>query len=256
VSLVFEELTVFLLVFVRMSGMLLTNPLFRRSNVPVMFRMALILALSILIAPVVDGFHISGYSDVDYIFSVFMELMCGVALGFVFQLFYQMLLFAGDFIDYMIGLMMSKVFDPGSNIQMSISGSVLSILFVLYLFATNGHIEIIRICASSYHIIPLGALSFNLNIGIFFVELISGLFMLTVKVVLPFLVAQVTLEAAMGILMKLIPQIHVFVINIQFRLVLGLALLFIFAVPVSRFLDNYLAILFDSMRNVLRAAAA
>jgi flagellar biosynthetic protein FliR len=89
----------------------------------------------------------------------------------------------------------------------------------------------------------------------FFVDLFSGLFMLAIKVVLPFLVAQVTLEAAMGILMKLIPQITVFVNNIQLKLLLGLGLLFLFAVPISRFLDNYLAVLFQSMSNALSAAS-
>jgi len=256
VSLLFKDLAAMLLVFVRMCGMIAINPLFRRSNIPSMLRMAFILCLSILIAPAVDSSLLSSFTDVDYVLAIFMELLCGVAVGFVFQLFYYMLLFAGDFLDYSLGLSMSKVFDPGSSIQMSVSGTILSLLFVLYLFATNAHLELIRVFAASYQIVPVGAMTFNTNIGMFFIELFSGLFMLAVKVGLPFLVAQVTLEAAMGVLMKIIPQIHVFVLNIQMKLLLGLFLLFLFAAPISAFLDNYLGILFDSMRNALKAAAA
>ncbi len=255
-SLLFEELTALLLVFVRMCGMILINPLFNRSNIPSQLRMAFILGLSILIAPALDSTRLLSFSDIDFVLAIFTELLCGFAVGFVFQLFYYMLLFAGDFLDYTLGISMSKVFDPGSNIQMSVSGTILSVMLILYLFATNGHLELIRIFASSYLVMPLGATTIDLNIGMFFIELFSGLFMLAVKLAIPFLVAQVTLEAAMGILMKIIPQIHVFVINIQFKLLLGLLLLILFATPISSFLDNYLGFLFDSMRSAAKAAAA
>jgi flagellar biosynthetic protein FliR len=254
-NVLFEELTALLLVFARMSGMILFNPLLARRNVPTQLRMVFILSLSILIAPTLDTSRILSFSDIDYVLALFMELLTGLIAGFVFQLFYNMLLFAGDFLDFEFGISMARVFDPGSNIQMSISGTFLTVIFVLYIFATDSHLELIRIFASSYRIIPLGVSSVDPNIGMFFVDLFSGLFMLAIKVVLPFLVAQVTLEAAMGILMKLIPQITVFVINIQLKLLLGLGLLFLFAVPISRFLDNYLAVLFQSMSNALSAAS-
>ncbi len=78
---------------------------------------------------------------------------------------------------------------------------------------------------------------------------------MTIKAVLPFLVAEVTLEASMGILMKLIPQVTVFVINIQLKLLVGLGLLLLFAIPISRFVDNYILVLFRSLEEALRAAA-
>ena len=55
----------------------------------------------------------------------------------------------------------------------------------------------------------------------------------------------------MGVLMKLIPQIHVFVINIQLKMLLGILLLLLFAGPITSFLDNYIRLMFENMEGVL-----
>ena len=61
--------------------------------------------------------------------------------------------------DIEFGLSMAKIFDPATNIQMSISGSLLQILFSLYLFCNRqSFADAIRIFTSSYDILPLGGL--------------------------------------------------------------------------------------------------
>ena len=59
----------------------------------------------------------------------------------------------------------------------------------------------------------------------------------------------------MGVLMKLIPQIHIFVINIQFKMILGLLLLLAFAGPVASFTDNYMRIMFENLQYAFSALA-
>lgn len=52
-SSVLEYFDIFLLVFARMAGMVLINPVFSRKGVPLMVRTGLVLSLSLLIAPAV-----------------------------------------------------------------------------------------------------------------------------------------------------------------------------------------------------------
>lgn len=254
-SVLFEELMTLLLVFVRMSGILLTNPLFTRSNIPMRVRMTVILAISILLFPTLDSASVRGLSDVEYLASVFREVLTGVTVGMVFQLLYFLLIGVGDIIDFNIGLSMAKVFDPGTSIQMSISGSFISVLFVLYMFASDSHLELIKVFATTYKIIPLGAAEFKPELYMSMVDLFTGLFSLVLRLTIPFIVAQVTLEAALGTLMKIVPQIHVFVMNIQMKLVLGISLMFLFAAPISVFIDNCMSVLFSSYSNVLDVLA-
>lgn len=254
-SIVFNEFTTYLLVFARMCGMLLTNPLFSRSNIPLQVRLIYVLVLSVLIAPVLDRSGIAYFTDIDFALAVLLEALTGIAIGIIFQLFYYMLLTIGDITDFSLGLSMSKVFDPGSDIQMSISGTVFSVIFVLYMFTTNSHLELIRVFASSYRIIPIGVTAFNAEFGPFLSNLFAGLFSFLLKMALPFMMSQFILEASMGILMKIVPQIHVFVMNIQMKLLLGLGLMFLLAVPISAFLDNYISVLFSGFDAAFKVLA-
>lgn len=51
--------------------------------------------------------------------------------------------------------------------------------------------------------------------------------------------------------MKLIPQIHVFVINFQLKVFLSLVMLLTFAAPLSSFLDNYMNYMLECIQKVL-----
>mgnify|MGYP000881317556 CR=1 FL=1 len=252
----FHYLTVFLLVFARMSGMILLNPLFARRNVPNQVRMGLVLALTLLISPTLPRAPVAALSDIEVIFAIYKELFVGMLCGLVFQFFYYMLFFVGDMLDMQMGLSMAKVFDPGTSIQMSVTGNLLGIIFVLYIFVTDSHLLLIKLFASSYTIVPLGAAGLTANVGSFLISLFSSVFSLAVRLSLPFVVAAFTLEVSMGILMKLIPQIHVFVINIQMKLAMGILLLLLFAQPVASFLDNYMSVMFENIQRVFYAMVA
>ena len=76
-------------------------------------------------------------------------------------------------------------------------------------------------------------------------------FSLALRLALPFIAVEFVLEVSLGILMKLIPQIHVFVINFQFKVLLSLVMLLAFAAPLSSFLDNYMNYMFECVQKVL-----
>ena len=143
-------LPVYLLVFVRMVGMFAFNPLFSRRNVPAIVRAGLALVCMAVIAP---GVPYAPQVQDRLASAVLLELVIGLACGYIFQAFYYMLFMAGDFMDMQFGMAMSKVLDPGTNLQLSTSGSFLNILFSLYFFATNSHLVMIRILSASFDLV-------------------------------------------------------------------------------------------------------
>lgn len=250
------NISVYLFVFVRMGGMILLNPIFARRNMPTQVKMGLILCLTLLIAPTVQAAPIASLTEAGLLFGLLREVFIGLVCSYVFYIFYYLLFFAGDLMDVQFGLSMAKIFDPGTSIQMSVSGNLLNIMFMLYLFATDSHLLLIRIFASSYQIIPVGAATLSFaGVAGFVLNLFLSAFSLIVRLTLPFIAAEFVIEIAMGVLMKLIPQIHVFVINIQFKMLLGIFLLLAFASPISGFVDHYLAVMFESIEKALYAMA-
>lgn len=247
----FHGLNLFLLVFVRLCGMIFLNPLLSRRNVPNMVRMGLIFFLTILIAPTLETDLYEFVGDFDLALLMFKELAVGALLGYVFQIFYYMLFFVGDYMDTAFGMSMSKIFDPGTNVQMSLSGNFLSIMFILYIFATNSHLALIQLFSHSFKLFPPGGMLFSAELAKYGVALFQDVFLLAIRLALPFAVAEFALEMSMGILMKVIPQIHIFVINFQLKMGLGMLMLYLFAPYVSSFMDNYIVILFDTLQNSL-----
>lgn len=242
---------VYLLVFVRLGGMIGFNPLLSRRNLPAMARVGLILTLTLLLAPQLIPAGGGTLGSLDLVMAMIRELLLGLVLGFVFQIFYYLLFFVGDLMDTQFGMSMAKVFDPGTNVQMSISGNLLTIVFCLYLFATDSHLLLIQIFAQSFAIIPPGEFTLTVQVASVVLELFVAVFDLAMRLAIPFIAAQLILEMSMGVLMKLIPQIHVFVINIQFKMLLGILLLLLFAGPITSFLSNYLELMFENIQGVL-----
>ena len=251
VELLVTGLTSYILVFFRMVGMIVFNPLFARKNVPGQVRAALVLGITILIAPLLPVGTTATLSELALFLAMIQELLLGVAFGFVFQCFYYLLFTAGDIIDMGFGLSMAKAFDPGANVQVSMSGNLFQFLFVLYILTTNSHLVMIKMMADSYGIVPMGEVTFGAHVGSFIMSMFADAFLLMMQLTLPFIAAAIILEISMGILMKLIPQINVFSINFQLKIFLGFSLLFLFSNPISMFLIEYVDTALRTMEALL-----
>lgn len=245
-------LDVFLLVFVRMGSLLWMNPIFSRKNVPMMARVGIVFSISLLLAPLQDGAAVAALGPLDLVMAMIRELGLGLLMGLVFQIYYYMLYVAGDLMDTVFGLSMAKVMDPVSSVQASTWGQMLNVLFVLYFFATGSHLLMIKLFAYSYELVPVGAYTIMLpRVTAYLLTLFNSAFILAAKLALPFAAAEFIVEAAMGVLMKLIPQIHVFVINLQTKIIAGILLMIVFAQPLGDFIDHYVVSLMEEMQKVL-----
>lgn len=110
----------------------------------------------------------------------------------------------------------------------------------------------IKLFAYSFELIPAGAAAVSMEkAGPFVLALFHSVFVLAIRLTLPFVAAEFVLEAAMGVLMKLIPQIHIFVINLQVKIIAGILLMMLFAVPMGQFIDRYIGTLFEDVQKLL-----
>ena len=116
------------------------------------------------------------------------------------------------------------------------TGSLLNVLLALDFFAENGHYTLMRILLTSGELVPYGTAMLGEAAAARMVELFAACMVLAVKLAMPILAAELLGEVGMGILMKVIPQINAFVINIELKVVIGLLLLFVFLMPMNEFL--------------------
>ncbi len=251
-----SQLYLFTLIFMRVSGFVLFSPILGRNNLPNLAKAGIIMVFSAFLlgiageAPTVPG------SVLEFALRLLLELGIGFVLGFIMQLFFMIIQVGGEVIDAQMGLTMAQVYDASSQVNMTVTASLLNVLFVLNFFAENGHYTMLSIFLTSQQVVPLGQASFGQAVASGVAEVFLSCMVLAIKLAFPILAAELLGELSMGILMKAIPQINAFVINIELKVIIGLVLLFLFLTPISEFLLGAESEMLDSMSRMLQIIAA
>lgn len=244
-------LTLFSLILMRMSGFVLLNPILGRRNIPAIVKAGLILTLTVAVYWYSDKEVLEITSNIEYAFLLLKEFAAGYVVGYVIELFFFVISYAGFIIDFQMGLSMATVYDPQSNAQLPISGSIFQAYFVLLFFAVDGHLALMKILITSADIVPYGGILITQELGWHMVELFTECIVLAVKFSLPILAAEFLVEIAAGILNKIVPQINIFVINIQLKVIVGLVLLVVLFSPMSEYLTGVISTMLKTIQGIL-----
>lgn len=229
-------LYLFELVLMRVTGFIAANPLFGRNNYPNMVKAGFIMVLSVFVWSMADTAVTPPATLIELVVRLLLEFGVGITLAFVMRVFFTVVQVGGEVLDAQMGLNMAQVYDASSQINMTVTASLLNVLMVLTFFAENGHYTLLRIFLSSGEVVPYGTATLGQAVASGVAEVFFSCMVLSLKLAFPILAAELLGELGMGILMKAIPQINAFVINIELKVVIGLLLLFVFLMPMNEFL--------------------
>lgn len=230
------EVTLFLLILARMSGFVLFNPLFGRQNVPGIVKSGLIMLLSVTVFFMTGQTVAVPGTVLTLIVRILLELLMGYFVGMVMRLFFYIPSLGGEIIDIQMGMSMGRTYDPSSQSSTTVTASLLNALMILLFFAANGHYTLLRILMSSGELVPYGQAAFGQDLYWSIAELFIECTVMAIKLSMPILAAELLGQVGMGILMKVIPQINVFAINIELKVIIGLGLLLVLLAPISEYL--------------------
>ena len=222
----------------RMSGFVLFNPIFGRTNIPGVYRagFTMVLAVSAMSSIVTQQTVIMPVGLYDLAVRILLELAVGFFMGMVMNFFFYIPSLAGSVIDMQMGMTMNQIYDPASSANLSVTGVFINAMMLLLFFAANGHHTLLRIILTSGEIVPYGAVFFGQEAAQAMLKIFVECTLLAVKLALPILGAELAGQTGMGVLMKVIPQINVFVINIELKVIIGLGLMIALINPFSEYL--------------------
>lgn len=230
----FNSFDKLLIVAARMFGFFMLMPVISGRNIPRQVRLSLVFFMSFTI------FYSGIVEDFDYVQSVtgymsilIKEFSLGYILGFVVYMFFAILYFAGQLIDYQIGFSMVSVFDPVSQIQVPVSGNFIYLGTLVIFVISGGMHVVIDAMFQSYQMVPIGTQNYivgneKLLYAIF--NMIVYYFQFGVVIASPIVGSIIIVDVALGLLVKAVPQMNVFVVGGPIKLLIGLYL-FKFSVP-------------------------
>lgn len=191
------------------------------------------------------------YSGIDMFLTLIKEFAVGFSMGFIIQMFLAIFHIGGELIDLQMGIGMALMYDPTSNSQISITGNLITIMYTLLFFITNSHITLIYIAANSYKVIPIGFQPINSNVALYFIELFGYILVYAVQLALPIIAVEIIVEVVVGILMRFVPNINVFVINLQIKLLVGITVLITIIPVLVYYMGKINMIMLEKLAQVL-----
>lgn len=230
------EFTLFLYIMARMSGFILFNPILGRRGIPALFMAGMILMLSVTATAMEPASVGVPAGTVELMVRLLLELSIGFLLGMAMHFFFFIPQLAGEVVDTQMGMTMAQTYDAGSQANMTVTANILNVLMMMLFFAGNGHHTLLRILLTSGEVVPYGAAALGSQAASAALELFAECAVLGVKLCMPILAAELVGQVGMGILMKVIPQINVFAINIELKVIIGLGLILLLIAPFSEFL--------------------
>ncbi|MDF1616812.1 flagellar biosynthetic protein FliR [Petrocella sp. FN5] len=217
-----------LLVFVRALGLLLIVPVFGNRSVPYMAKIAVTFFLSvILLATIPFELTVSSTDVVNFAAIVVKEFLIGWLIGFGAYIVFSIVTLSGQFIDAQIGFSMVNVFDPASQIQLTITGNLYYYLLIMITLMTNAHHMFLRALINSYHLIPLGEMSLSNQLYSSIVEYLHMYFVLALQIASPIFFVMIITNVVLGVLARAVPQLNMFVIGFPIKILLGLITIYL-----------------------------
>jgi flagellar biosynthetic protein FliR len=167
-------------------------------------------------------------SVLGYATIVLKEALTGLIIGFGANLCSSILSFAGHIIDMETGLSMVTLMDPTTKEATSISGVLYQYMVTLMLIISGMYQYLLKALADTFLLIPVNGAVFRSDAMLdTMLRFLSEYIIIGFRICLPIFTVMIMLNAILGILAKVSPQMNMFAVGIQIKILTGLVVLFL-----------------------------
>lgn len=225
------EFEYFLLILTRVSCFVFAAPFFSMNNTPRNVRICLSVFISIILYSVIYPHEALQYSSIlTYTILVLKEAIVGLLLGLSGQFCMMIVNFAGQLVDVEIGLSMASTIDPMTKQNTTITGFLYQYAFTLLLIVTGMYRYLLQALADTFTLIPVGKAEFIMqSLYDSFLSLMSDYILLGFRIALPVFCTILVLNGILGVMAKVSPQMNMFSVGLQLKVLTGLGILFVTA---------------------------
>ena len=220
----YADLEYFLLIFTRVTCFIFIAPFFGMNNTPRRVKVGLGIFVSLLIFSGITPHETVEYATLlEFSIIVMKEAVTGFLIGFGATLCSSIVSFAGHIIDMEVGLSMVTLMDPTT-----ISGIFYQYMMMLMLIVSGMHEYLLKALLETFTLIPVNGTVFNMDSLLSsMIRFMSEYIIVGFRICLPVFAVMIILNAILGILAKVSPQLNMFAVGIQIKVLTGLTVLFL-----------------------------
>ena len=224
-----KELEYFMLIFCRVSALIFVVPFFSMKNTPRRVRVGLSFVVAVLLYYTIVDKPVLAYDTLlEYAILVLKEVITGLLMGLACEICTTVVGFAGRVIDMEAGLSMASLMDPTTKENMSITGMIYSYALTLMLLITGVYEYVLKALAESFILVPIAGAVFHTDMLLdAMLKFMADYIMIAFRICLPIFAVMILLNALLGILAKVAPQMNMFSVGMQLKVLVGLTMLFL-----------------------------
>lgn len=229
-------ITGFLWPFLRISAMFLAMPIISVATIPSRYKVIISMIITSVILPtlpampVVDVFGFQGWMV------TIQQIALGFCSGFILQMVFSMLLFAGQSIAFSMGLGFASLIDPSTGVQVPVIAQLFIIMASLLFLSIDGHLLLIEMLAQSFHSMPVAMVGLDKADLWRLIIWSSLIFANGVLLGLPLMASMLFVNISFGVASKAAPQLQLFGIGFMVSIMVGMLLI---ALSLSNMLDVF-----------------
>lgn len=249
---------IFFLIFARVLALVLTAPLISSSSIPALARAALALMVSYVVFPMVIN-TVTAYPDsgLQYAFLILGEVLVGIILGLILQIYFTIFQVAGQMFSVQMGFGASQAYDPLSQIQIPLIGQFINLMAMALFLTTNGMQKLFLIgVKGSFERITI--MNFVLNaapLSELLTDCLSAMFSNALLIAFPMLSTLMMISVTMGLLGKAAPQMNLMMVGFPIQISVGLLIIVISAPFLLEKISSVLDIGFTEAARFIELAA-
>ena len=242
-----------IMIFIRMTSFFMVVRVFYPTGTPMILKVVFGIIISFAVAPGVDGSTISNITNnFTLAFFIINEIICGLVLGYITNLIFDVVTMAGSFMDMQIGLSMMNVVDPTSKNSVTMMSNLSNFFAIVIFFIIDGHHILIKSLVQSFSVVKIGAgVNFQTSFESF-VEIFTQYFIIGIRIAIPIILILLITDLCMSLVSRTVPSLNVMILGMPIKIMVGLVS-FVVLLPVMAKLIVYgVNILPDSFDKIFK----
>jgi flagellar biosynthetic protein FliR len=208
---------------IRASAWLVICPPFNSRLIPGPVKALLSVGLALPMSPYLKD-SVPSLQTSALIVSAGEQVAVGAALGFITLMFFSAVQAAGDLLDVFGGFTLAFAFDPLSMAQSSVFGRLYNLMAVTLLFASGGHLVVLRGFLQSYQALPLNGTLSGESFSRLITSGVGELFLAALQIAGPLIAVLFLTDVAFGLLNRVAPALNAFSLGFPAKILLTLTL--------------------------------
>jgi flagellar biosynthetic protein FliR len=239
VNIPLQQLQAFFLIFLRVGAIMMTAPLFGSKNIPLLLKAGLLLSISMVLFPIINLDSIPFLTEVmPFGLGVIGEIILGVTIGLSVRLLFAGIQLAGQLAGFQMGLAIVNVMDPQTSAQVPILAQFNNLIAMMVFLAINAHHWFLRSLMESFRLVPPFNFTLNYSLVEHLMMLGGNMFIIALKIGAPIIATMLITSVALGLIARTVPQMHIFIVAMPLKILIGLLMLSLTAPYLSSFLHE------------------